>query len=111
MTLITWGKPQRSILVEAGLVQGEKSLLGEYQVNNANFKFKAKNLDYVFMSDNHGDHSLLFPLVVKRGFTGNAYVPQGFVDIFKPMALDSANIMERNALDLTKKMKRNYVKL
>lgn len=30
MTLITWGKPQRSILVEAGLVQGEKSLLGEY---------------------------------------------------------------------------------
>ena len=108
MTLITWGKPQRSILVEAGLVQGEKSLLGEYQANNANFKFKAKNLDYVFMSDNHGDHSLLFPLVVKRGFTGNAYVPQGFVDIFKPMALDSANIMERNALDLTKKMKRNY---
>ena len=108
MTLITWGKPQRSILVEAGLVQGEKSLLGEYQANNANFKFKAKNLDYVFMSDNHGDHSLLFPLVVKRGFAGNAYVPQGFVDIFKPMALDSANIMERNALDLTKKMKRNY---
>ena len=108
MTLITWGKPQRSILVEAGLVQGEKSLLGEYQANNANFKFKAKNLDYVFMSDNHGDHSLLFPLVVKRGFTGNAYVPQGFVDIFKPMALDSANIMERNGLDLTKKMKRNY---
>lgn len=108
MTLITWGKPQRSILVEAGLVQGEKSLLGEYQANNANFKFKPKNLDYVFMSDNHGDHSLLFPLVVKRGFSGKAYVPEGFTDIFKPMALDSANIMERNALDLTKKMKKSY---
>ena len=108
MTLITWGKPQRSILVEAGLVQGEKSLLGEYQANNANFKFKPKNLDYVFMSDNHADHRLLFPLVVKRGFTGKAFVPQGFTDIFKPMALDSANIMERNALDLTKKMKKNF---
>ena len=40
MTLITWGKPQRSILVEAGLVQGEKSLLGEYQANNANLRLK-----------------------------------------------------------------------
>lgn len=108
MTLITWGKPQRSILVEVGLVQGEKSLLGEYQANNANFKFKTKNIDYVFMSDNHGDHCLLFPLLVKRGFKGKAFVPEGFIDIFKPMALDSANIMERNALDLTKKFKKNY---
>lgn len=108
MTLITWGKPQRSILVEAGLVQGEKSLLGEYQANSANFKFKPKNLNYVFMSDNHGDHSLLFPLLVKRGFTGKAFVPFGFIDVFKPMALDSANIMERNAYDLTRKTKKSY---
>lgn len=108
MTLITWGKPQRSILVEAGLVQGEKTLLGEYQANNSNFKFKPKKLDYVFMSDNHGDHCLLFPLLVKRGFSGKAFVPNGFSDIFKPMALDSANIMERNSFDLTKKLKKNY---
>ena len=32
MTLITWGKPQKSILVEAGLIQGEKSLLQEYHL-------------------------------------------------------------------------------
>ena len=108
MTLITWGKPQKSILVEAGLIQGEKSLLQEYQANNANFKFKPKNLSYVIMSDNHADHSLAFPLLVKRGFNGKAIVPDGFLNIFKPMALDSANIMSRNALDLTKKFKKFY---
>ena len=66
MTLITWGKPQRSILVEAGLVQGEKSLLGEYQANNANFKFKAKNLDYVSNASNSGLSALICSVLLKR---------------------------------------------
>ena len=37
-TLIEWGKPKRSILMECGLLQGSKSLLEEYRANNANFK-------------------------------------------------------------------------
>lgn len=108
MTLITWGKPQKSILVEAGLIQGEKSLLGEYQANNANFKFKTKEIKYVFISDNHADHSLAAPLLTKRGFNGKFIVPEGLIDIFKPMALDSANIMLRNSLDLSKKFGKNF---
>lgn len=108
MTLIEWGKPTRSILIDAGLIQGESSLLAEYQANNANFKFKVKNLEYVFISHEHADHSLACGLLCKRGFGGKIIVPEGLKDIYKPMALDSANIMARNSLDLTKKFKKFY---
>ena len=106
--LIEWGRPKRSILMECGLIQGEKSLLEEYRANNAKFKFKPKSLDYVFISDNHGDHCLLLPKLVKDGFSGKIFVPNGFTDIFKVMALDSANIMARNSMDLAKKFKKYY---
>ena len=108
MTLIEWGRPKRSILMECGLIQTDKSLLEEYKLNNANFKFKVKNLDYVFISDNHADHCMMLPKLVRAGFTGKIFVPNGFTDIYKIMAYDSANIMARNALDLTKKFQKFY---
>ena len=108
MTLIEWGKPKTSILVECGLIQGTKSLLDEYKANNANFKFKPKEIDYVFLSDNHSDHCLMLPKLVKQGFTGKVFTPNGFTDLYKIMALDSAGIMARNAMDLTKKFQKFY---
>lgn len=107
-TLIEWGKPKRSILMECGLLQGLKSLLEEYRANNANFKFKPKNIDYVFVSDLHQDHCGLLPKLVKQGFSGKIFVPNGFSDIFKVMALDSAGIMARNAMDLSKKFQKFF---
>ena len=57
-TVITWGKPERTIVVDCGLVQRGRSLLTEYKANNSKFHFKEKNVDYVFITHAHGDHSL-----------------------------------------------------
>lgn len=103
-TVITWGKPQRTILVDCGLIQGEHTLLKEYQANNAKFKsFKASEVEYVFVTHSHSDHQARIPLLYKRGFRGKVIVPEHSKEIIKTLQLDSAKIMGRDALDLTKR--------
>ena len=106
-TVITWGKPERTIIVDCGLVQGGQSLLNEYRANSARFSFKEKNVDYLFISHAHSDHIARTPLLVKRGFEGKVIVPEGNKELFKVMCLDSAKIMERDAEDLARKMKKD----
>lgn len=106
-TVITWGKPQRTILVDCGLIQGEQTLLKEYQANNAKFKsFKASEVEYVFVTHAHSDHQARIPLLYKRGFRGQVIVPEHSKEIIKTLQLDSAKIMAKDALDLTKRAKK-----
>lgn len=107
-TVITWGKPERTILVDCGLIQGNQSLLKEYQANNARFSFKEKNVDYVFVTHAHSDHSGRLSLLAKRGFKGDIIVPVGNKDIIKELSLDSAKIMLRDAEDLLRRFKKDY---
>ena len=107
-TVITWGKPERTILVDCGLVQGNQSLLKEYQANNARFTFKEKNVDYVFVTHSHTDHSGRLSLLTKRGFDGKIIVPDGNKDLIRELQLDSAKIMLRDVEDLSRKLKREY---
>ena len=107
-TVITWGKPQKTILVDCGLIQGGQSLLKEYQANNRKFTFKEKDISYVFVSHSHSDHQGLIPLLTKRGFNGKVIVPESSKQIIKALQLDSAKIMARDALDLTKRYKKFY---
>ena len=107
-TVITWGKPERTILVDCGLVQGNQSLLKEYQANSARFTFKEKNIDYVFVTHSHVDHSGRLSLLTKRGFDGKIIVPEGNRDLIRELQLDSAKIMLRDVEDLSRKLKREY---
>ena len=107
-TVITWGKPERTILVDCGLVQGNQSLLKEYQANSARFTFKEKNVDYVFVTHSHVDHSGRLSLLTKRGFDGKIIVPDGNKDLIRELQLDSAKIMLRDVEDLSRKLKREY---
>ena len=107
-TVITWGKPERTILVDCGLIQGNQSLLKEYQANNARFSFKEKNVDYVFVTHAHADHSSRLALLTKRGFNGKSIVPEGNKDIIRELSLDSAKIMLRDAEDLFRRFKKDY---
>lgn len=107
-TVITWGKPERTILVDCGLIQGNQSLLKEYQANNARFSFKEKNVDYVFVTHAHADHSSRLALLTKRGFNGKIIVPEGNKDIIRELSLDSAKIMLRDAEDLFRRFKKDY---
>lgn len=108
-TVITWGRPERTILVDCGLVQGGQSLLKEYQENKNKFSFKEKNVEYVFVTHAHVDHTGRISLLTKRGFTGKVIVPEGNMDLFRELSLDCAKIMERNAEDLSHKFKKEYL--
>lgn len=103
MALIEIPKEDKKILMECGLVQENESLLSQYRTNSENFSFKAKDIDYVFAMHCHVDHIGRLPLLVKRGFNGDIIVNEGSRDLIKVMLLDSAKIMARDALDLTKK--------
>ena len=107
-TVITYGNPQKTILVDCGLTQGGQSLLKEYQANSRKFSFKEKEVDYIIITHLHGDHSLLLPRLYKKGCKAPIIFPKGSFDIFKEMALDSAKIMGRNSEDLERKLKKNY---
>ena len=108
-TSITWGSPQNVVLVDCGLIQGEQSLLKEYQANTVRFKsFKAAEVDYVFITHAHSDHQGRLPLLYKRGFSGRVIVPEHSKRVIRELLLDSAKIMERDAMDLTKRTKKFY---
>lgn len=107
--VVTWGKPERTILVDCGLIQGGQSLLKEYQANREKFCFKEKNVEYVFATHVHVDHTGRIALLTKRGFSGQVILPEGSQDLFRELALDCAKIMERNAEDLSHKLQKEYL--
>jgi len=108
--LIEFGKEEskRTILIECGLVQGESTLLKDYQANSKRFAFKPKELDYVFIGHLHADHGSLAPRLYKEGCEAPLILPSGSKNIYKEMLLDSANIMSRDSEYLIKKFNKDY---
>lgn len=107
-TLIDCGQSGKKILVDFGLIQENLSVLKEYQINAKRPDFKEKSIDYVFATHCHIDHIGRMSLLPKHGCNAPIIIPQGSKAIFKEMCLDSAGILERNALDLSKKLKKDY---
>lgn len=105
MTLVQ--SPTKKILLEAGLVQ-TGSVLNDYRINSRRFKFKPKEIDYIFIGHVHADHCLLLPRLVKEGFSGKIFSPAGTKMLFEAMANDSAYIMDRDAEYLSKKHGRYF---
>lgn len=100
--------PNTNILLECGSYQG-KGLKTNYKINNRNFKFKVKDIDYVIVFHVHVDHIGLIPRLVAEGFSGKILAPEGSFDIMKEMWLDSAYINKKDVEYLNKKYKKkNY---
>ena len=108
-TLIDCGQSKKKILVDFGLIQENMSLLKLYQINSKRPDFKAKELTYVFLTHAHIDHCGKASLLPRYGCTAPIIMPKGMKPIYKEMALDSAKIMEKDALDLEKKLKKEYI--
>lgn len=87
-------------LAELGMSQ-RNSLKEDYRENNAKFDFKISNLAAVVVGHSHLDHIGRLPLLVKRGYSGPIYVPQGNKDVMLNMLMDAAGICERNAKTLS----------
>lgn len=107
-TLIDCGQSGKKILVDFGLIQENLSPLKEYQANSKRPDFKVKELTYVFATHGHIDHIGRIPMLYKWGCEVPLILPYGSMSLYKEMELDSARILEKDSLDLTKRFKKEY---
>jgi len=86
-------------LVECGMYQGED----EEEINKAAFDFNPEEIDYVFVTHAHLDHSGMLPRIVKEGFKGRIITTSATKDLLEIMLYDSAHIQESDTEWLTRK--------
>lgn len=78
-------------------------------MNNRKFKeFKPKDIDLIFITHVHGDHSLLNPKLYKEGCRAATIVSNGSKQVLKDMAYDCAQINERDILVINSQHNKNY---
>lgn len=90
-------------LMDCGLFQGRSKEVRQY---NANFGFKAAEIDFVILSHAHIDHSGLLPKLVKEGFNGPIYCTSATKDLCEILLYDSAYIQGEDIKYLNRKRKR-----
>ena len=100
--------PHKQIILECGLFQSCGSTLENYKINNKHFEFKPKEIDYIFVMHNHADHICLTPKLYKQGCQAQIIAPMGTKQIAEILMMDSARIMDTDAIELTDKFKRDY---
>lgn len=98
---VEYGKTK--ILIEAGLHHAHSMLEG-YRANSRDFKFKVKELDYVFLPHCHIDHIGRVPLLYKMGATAKVIIPSGSSKILRALLLNCAMILNGDARMLSKKL-------
>ena len=69
------------MLVDCGMMQGEDS----DTVNRAPFAFNPSEIDYLFITHAHMDHSGLVPRLVKEGFHGKIVTTSATADLAEIM--------------------------
>lgn len=90
----------KSILLDCGMEQGRDTY------ENQEIPVSASDIDYLFLSHAHIDHSGLIPLLYKNGFRGQVYATEATTDLCRIMLLDSAHIQEFEAQWRNRKNKR-----
>jgi metallo-beta-lactamase family protein len=101
MILITTDN-DKQILLECGMIQSANSLL-DYKENAKPFPFKPKNIDYLFLNHVHADHISRTCKLVKDGFDGKIIATTITAKLMKPMLLDSASIIRKDAEAISRK--------
>jgi len=81
------------MLVECGMHQGE----GTGGLDDRPLPFKPADIDFVFVTHAHIDHSGLLPRLVRDGFKGRVISTPATHDLLDPMLKDSANIQQADA--------------
>lgn len=79
------------ILVDCGMEQGADTY------SNQEIPVDAGDIDYVFVTHAHIDHSGLIPLLYKNGFRGSVYASNATSLLCEIMLKDSAHIQESEA--------------
>jgi metallo-beta-lactamase family protein len=90
---------QLNILVDCGLYQGENA----DEINRAPFDYQPEDIDCIFITHAHLDHSGMLPRVVREGFKGKIVTTPATRDLLELMLSDAAHIQESDAEWDTKK--------
>lgn len=86
-------------LIDCGLYQGNNSL----ELNRRPFPFKPSEMEYLFLTHAHIDHSGLIPKLVREGFKGRIVTTPATADLTELMLYDAAHIQESDAETETRK--------
>lgn len=78
----------KQFIVDCGMKQGADAY------EKQDIPFNAADIDYVFVTHAHIDHSGLLPLLYKRGFKGMVYATEATSSLCNIMLRDSAHIQE-----------------
>ena len=98
LTYLEAGK--HKFLVDCGMEQGKDIFV------NQDIPVNASEIEAVFLTHAHVDHSGNLPLLYKRGFRGNIYATEATTNLCSIMLLDCANIQEQEAEWKNRKSKR-----
>ena len=98
-TLIEW-MPGRYLLVDCGMEQGQNVY------ENAEMPVSAKQIEHVFITHAHIDHTGMLPKLWRDGFRGTVYTTRETSNHCTIMLADSAHIQMSDAEYQTKKNKR-----
>ena len=90
----------KNILVDCGMEQGKDIFV------NQPIPFKEKDIDYVFLTHAHIDHSGMLPQLYARGFRGKIFATEATADLCSIMLRDAAHIQEVEAAWQNRKRKR-----
>jgi metallo-beta-lactamase family protein len=97
----------KQILVDCGMYQGE----GADEINRRPFPFDPSEIDCLFLTHAHIDHSGLIPKLTKEGFRGKILTTSATKDLTEIMLYDSAHIQEMDSQWLTKKALRKGIQI
>lgn len=98
-TLLEWSTG-RYAMIDCGMEQGENIY------ENAEMPIPASQVEYVFLTHAHIDHTGLLPLLYRQGFRGKVYTTKETSNLCSIMLADSAHIQMMEAEYKSRKAQR-----